>query len=89
MNQNKLYQYIHSLDASFGNQHSVPSNNQNAGQKPIYPAKDSNSVILPYNQRDHAWNDEQWFNSSMNEKTWNESTPNGIPLADTYAFNSK
>jgi hypothetical protein len=25
---------------------------------PIYPAKDSQSEILPYNQRDHAWNEE-------------------------------
>ena len=50
----------------------------------IYPSKDSSSQILPYNQRDHAWNDEQWFNSSLNEKTWNESTPNGMDLSDTY-----
>ena len=54
--------------------------------RPIYPAKDSSSQILPYDQKDHAWNDEQWFNSSMNEKTWNESTPNGMPLTDTYSF---
>ena len=53
---------------------------------PIYPAKDSHSTIEPYNQRDHAFNDEQYYNSS--EKTWNESSPNGMPLADTYAFNS-
>jgi hypothetical protein len=52
--------------------------------RPIYPAKDSHSEILPYNQLDHAWNDEYWFNSSLNEKTWNESSPNGMPLVDTY-----
>jgi len=62
--------------------------NMKAG-RPIYPAKDSSSQILPYNQRDHAWNDEQWFNSSLNEKTWNESTPNGMDLSDTYSFNSQ
>merc|ERR1712167_304064 len=55
--------------------------------KPIYPSKDSHSEILPYNQRDHAFNDIQYHNSS--EKTWNESTPNGMPLADTYAFNTQ
>ena len=55
------------------------------GVKPIYPAKDSSSQILPYDQREHAFNDEQYYNSS--EKTWNESSPNGMPLADTYAFN--
>jgi len=58
-------------------------------ERPIYPPKDSSSQILPYNQRDHAWNDEQWFNSSLNEKTWNESTPNGMDLSDTYSFNSQ
>jgi hypothetical protein len=36
--------------------------------KEIYPAKDSQSEILPYNQRDHAWNTEQYQNSS--EKSW-------------------
>jgi hypothetical protein len=54
--------------------------------RPIYPSKDSSSQILPYDQKDHAWNDEQWFNSSMNEKTWNESSPNGMDLSDTYSF---
>lgn len=54
---------------------------------PIYPAKDSQSEILPYNQRDHAWNDEQYYNSS--EKSWQASTPAGMPLAGTYAFNAK
>jgi hypothetical protein len=51
--------------------------------KQMYPSKDSSSEILPYNQRDHAWNDEQYFNSS--EKGWNASTPNGMPLSGTYA----
>jgi hypothetical protein len=51
--------------------------------RPIYPAKDSHSEILPYNQRDHAFNGEQYTNSS--EKTWNESSPDGMPLAGTYA----
>jgi len=54
---------------------------------PIYPAKDSASEILPYNQRDHAWNTEQYQNSS--EKSWKESTPSGMPLAGTYAFHYK
>lgn len=52
-------------------------------QKPIYPAKDSQSEILPYNQREHAFNDEQYTNSS--EKGWQADTPNGMPLAGTYA----
>lgn len=56
-------------------------------QRPIYPAKDSASEILPYNQRDHAWNSEQYHNSS--EKSWQASTPAGMPLAGTYAFHSK
>lgn len=51
--------------------------------QPIYPTKDSHSEILPYDQREHAFNTEQYTNSS--EKTWNESTPNGMPLSDTYA----
>ena len=67
-------------------QHAIPNVNQIPGAKPIYPTKDSHSIILPYNQRDHAWSDEQWGNSSFNEKTWNESTPNGMPLTDTYSF---
>ena len=70
-------------------QHVAPNVNQIQGAKPIYPEKDSHSVILPYNQRDHAWSDEQWGNSSFNEKTWNESSPNGMPLVDTYAFNGR
>jgi hypothetical protein len=64
-------------------QHASPNVIQNGGDKPIYPAKDSHSEILPYNQRDHAFNDEQYTNSS--EKTWNESTQNGMPLSGTYA----
>jgi len=50
----------------------------------IYPAKDSQSEILPYNQRDHAFNDEQYYNSS--EKSWKADSPNGMPLAGTYSF---
>jgi len=49
----------------------------------IYPAKDSASEILPYNQRDHAFSDEQYYNSS--EKSWKADTPNGMPLSGTYA----
>ena len=72
--------------AVLNEQHGSPNLDQNSGGKPIYPAKDSHSTIEPYNQRDHAFNDEQYHNSS--EKTWNESSPNGMPLADTYAFNA-
>lgn len=52
--------------------------------KPTYPAIDSHSEILPYDQREHAFNEEQYTNSS--EKSWSESTPNGMPLSDTYGF---
>jgi len=55
-------------------------------KNPIYPAKDSASEILPYNQRDHAFNDEQYYNSS--EKSWKADSPNGMPLKDTYSFAS-
>ena len=65
-------------------QHASPNANPVGSVRSIYPAKDSHSEILPYSQRDHAFNDEQYFNSS--EKTWNESSPNGMPLADTYSF---
>lgn len=60
-----------------------------AVQRPgmIYPAKDSQSEILPYNQRDHAFNDEQYYNSS--EKTWKADSPNGMPLAGTYSFSEQ
>ena len=40
-----------------------------ARENPIYPAKDSHSEILPYNQRDHAYNEDQYDMS--HEKTWN------------------
>jgi len=49
-----------------------------AGANPTYPAKDSKSEIIPYNQRDHSWNIDEYHNSS--EKTWNESSPNGMGL---------
>ena len=60
-----------------------------AVQRPgmIYPAKDSQSEILPYNQRDHAFNDEQYYNSS--EKSWKADSPNGMPLSGTYSFSEK
>lgn len=57
------------------------------GNKPIYPAKDSHSEILPYDQREHAFNDEQYYNSS--EKSWNASSPNGMDLSGTYGFYAK
>ena len=44
--------------AVLNEQHGAPNLNQNNGPKPIYPAKDSHSTIEPYNQRDHAFNDE-------------------------------
>jgi hypothetical protein len=87
LNQNKLYEYINdqginayaiSVDAQHGSQIG-----KNGASAPIYPAKDSHSEILPYNQRDHAYNTEQYTNSS--EKTWNESSPDGMPLSGTYA----
>jgi hypothetical protein len=29
----------------------------------IYPVRDSHSYILPYDQREHAWNDDQYDRS--------------------------
>ena len=58
-----------------------------AREAPIYPAKDSHSEILPYDQREHAFNDEQYYNSS--EKSWNASSPNGMDLSGTYGFYAK
>lgn len=53
-NQDKLFEFINSPQinslAFRGHKDATP----NSGN-PIYPAKDSQSEILPYNQRDHAW----------------------------------
>ena len=50
--------------------------------QPIYPSKDSHSEILPYDQREHAYNGDQYDMS--NEKSWNTSAPAGYN--DTHAF---
>jgi hypothetical protein len=49
---------------------------------PIYPSKDSHSEILPYDQREHAYNHDQYDMS--NEKSWNKSAPAGYD--DTHSF---
>lgn len=40
----------------------------------IYPAGDQKSWIEPYNQRDHAWNEEQ--HDQSHEKEWEHETHN-------------
>jgi len=71
-NQDKLFSYI---NAPSINSLAFRGRNdaKNGPSNPIYPAKDSASEILPYNQRDHAWNDEQ--HKKTNEETWQASTP--------------
>jgi len=77
MNQQKLYEFMHypgiNSYALAGYHHQHGESNSNF--KPIYPAKDSHSEILPYNQRDHAYNEDQYDMSHL--KTWNESRPDG------------
>ena len=43
-------------------------------QHMIYPIKDQKSWIVPYNQRDHAWNTEQ--HDQSHDKTWDHETKN-------------
>ena len=83
-NQDKLFNYINSPSINSLAFRGHKDTNKNVGNNPIYPSKDSASEILPYNQRDHAWNEEQYTNSS--EPSWQASTPHGMPLADTYGF---
>jgi hypothetical protein len=70
-NQDKLFDYINSpsINSLAFRGHKDDSKKINVeNTQPIYPAKDSKSEILPYNQRDHAWNEEQHTNSS--ETSW-------------------
>lgn len=67
-NQDKLFNYINSPSINSLAFRGHKDDKKKDGNHPIYPAKDSASEILPYNQRDHAWNEEQHTNSS--EQSW-------------------
>jgi hypothetical protein len=53
-------------------------------RKGTYPSKDSHSEILPYNQREHSWNIDEYDQS--NEKTWHHETHNPSGYQVTPSF---
>lgn len=50
-----------------------------------YPSKDSHSEILPYDQREHAWNHDQ--HDQSNEQTWHHEThhPSGYQVTPSFS----